>query len=269
LTRNFELARTRAGAAARCHALVKGLPFAALLSLTAALAGCGSGGEGATFQKGPGESPLDQAVIMDDGHSILLRLTLDLDSLASATISGNGQASAIRFDTPASGVVVPREIETASGESIFSIDRTAGQMTFEAIAPQGIGPMALTASVPDDFVATRSFLMPEDRSPAHAADCDEVVESAREFCDRYESNRDASITEVTALALEMAQSQLDAPTPTVFIEETVRQHYEVLDIFCNGFTEVVDGTPDKAAVDICADVREEEGDGEEGEGGGP
>lgn len=250
---------------------VPGLFVAGCSLCITALAGCGPG-----FQPGPGESPLDGAVINHDGRTILLSLALDLDSLASATISGNDGTRSIQFMEPIGGVAVPEEIrfdpESCAGNcvggscqcipasSVLLIDQVTEEVTF---LPE------LTGTLPQELTATRSFLMPEARTPAHAGDCDEVVESISEFCDRFSANREASLTELTVFALELAEIEMGASAPGAFIQENIRDCYEVLGIFCDGFTEVVDGTADSDPVDICVSVRdEEEGEGA-GEGAGP
>src|SRR5262245_36445269 len=150
------------------------------------------GGCGAPFEPGSGESPLDGAVINHDGREIRLSLALDLDSLDSATITGRDGTRTIQFEEPIGGLAVPEEIrfvpetgDCSAGacdclEADLTIDQVRQEITF---APE------LTGVLPAELTATRSFLMPDGREPAHAGDCDDVVDSISEFCSRFSANR--------------------------------------------------------------------------------
>lgn len=218
------------------------------LSITTALGGCTQDAP-ATFQPGSGANPLDGGVISNDGRMMQLNLTPDGTALASVSIDGG--ESTIEFGPPSGGVAVPREIETSGGESSLSVDRDSEEVTINAVAPLGIGPISLTDELPQELTVTREFLLPDDRSGAQAASCQTVVDSVNEFCDLYLANRDASIEEVTEFATGIAERELGNNAANGFVESLVRQYYDVLDTFCDGFKELVEpeeGDP----TDLCA-----------------
>ena len=95
----------------------------------AIISGCGGTMTAPTpsgFTPASDDNPLDGGVINNDGSEA--EWDVQDGELKTVVISGREDGT-IEFGDPADGAVVPREISTDGGDSVFTIDRDAGELT--------------------------------------------------------------------------------------------------------------------------------------------
>ncbi len=223
---------------------------------TLALHGCGGAADepaGSSFAAAAPQNPLDGAVIRTAGNEA--EWMVEDGALKTVVVSGRENGT-IEFGEPANSVVVPREVSTDGGDSVFSIDRQADEVTIQTTAPFGLGPVEFTGPLPSELAVTRDLFLPNARVSQGVAtldevSCDEIVSSVDAFCENYLSQGNAAQQEIADFAINLAERELGNSLANGFVSQTISEYFDVLDVFCDGFEQVT--TVD--AIDMCQSVR--------------
>jgi hypothetical protein len=205
----------------------------------------------ATFDAGTGDNPLDGGTISNDGRNIVLDLDDGEGRLEGVTISGASDGSII-FDDPADGVIVPRSIETGA-DNVITISREDETVTVSLSLPV-VERIEFMGQIPPELEVTRDLFLNEDRGPAGMVDtCPVIVDSVDDFCSRFAEKQIAARAEITGFLTDLASEAVGTPVGSDLIVGFVDSFFDVLQDFCDGWTELRDGTSESTPVDPCGE----------------
>lgn len=212
--------------------------------------GCGPGDTPATLQPGTGENALDGAVISDDGNTLTFTVSEDGGSLEAVEIDTPEGAERVEFDdaVEAGGVAIPREIDTAAGNS-FAFDRDTNSAGVTTTLPFQSTPTTF-----DVNLDSNPFELNARSAQQDGGNCEAVRDSIDQFCSFFqesaESKKEDLISVATEIALEQSPDSLDAFVPGV-VSDVINDLFNTLDVVCNGWSQMRAGTETTAEVDPC------------------
>jgi hypothetical protein len=216
--------------------------------LLAGWAGCAPANTPAEFQAGGEQDVLDGATIQDDGTRF--ELTMDSKRQLLSRVDIDGGQRYIEFDPELSeqlGVPVPRVIATHGHMLEVDVRSGAGSLTVDLPLQ---GPQTFTFQTSD---ALAMFGL-QPRMPLQLPDagCERAVGALDELCELFQAHGPQALDEVIDLALRLAKQEGIPDLASGFIEQVVNDFYDVLEDFCNAWTEVRDGSSEKDPLDPCS-----------------
>ncbi len=225
--------------------------WVAILALVG-LVGCGTPATPAEFQAGSGDNPLDNAVISDDGNTLMIALSGDgtaLQQIDIATSEGD-EVIAFRAEPASNGAAVPSQVSTARGNSVEIDDSGVARIT--TTLPFQTTSTTFTVDLgenPFERLAARSAgqTVTED-------DCASIRDSIDLFCEFFQANVESTKEELIQVATDIAVSQVDeslAPLVPGFVSDVINDVFDTVGVMCDAWSELRTGTDTTAAVDPC------------------
>jgi hypothetical protein len=214
--------------------------------LMTGLAGCGPAETGAEFEPGDEKDVLDGATIQDDGAQFELTMDGARQQLARVDIDGGDRS--IEFDSELSaalGLPVPRSITTSSNRIEFDARTGVGAVTVEVPL---MGVQSFTFETGGGPTLFGLGALPPPQPPGG---CTAAVAGLDEFCELFQAHGPAALDQGIDLALQVAKREGYPDQATGFIEQVVTDFYNVVQDFCDAWTEVRDGSSEKDPVDPC------------------
>lgn len=228
------------------------LTCGAVLAGLLGVAGCGPGETPATLEPGTGANPLDGATISDDGNTLTFKVSEDGTSLEEVLIDTPEGTERVAFDDAAEsdGVAIPREIETAAGNS-FAFNRNTNSAQITTTLPLQTASTTFNVDLDENPFQLNARGVKQE---VEEGDCAAIRDSVDEFCDYYQENAESSKDELIEVATELVLAEVDeslAPFVPGVVSAVITDFFDTLTVVCNGWTQMREGTETTPQTDPC------------------